>query len=291
MAEGGFFVRIRGKVSGPHPVKSLQRMVRQGMLARIHEVSSDRVAWSRADAYDDLFPQRSANGAPAMAGQRIPREVEPDGEIDFPPVPPPIELAPDFDATPSRPPPVAYWTAPTFGEQRQQPPRSIVPFLVSASAMFLGGAIVMFAAYLCYFAGPSHAQDLAVLAIAGSLCFVVASIPTLVLWLMWLHRAHSIVRAFSSGAYSVTPGMAVGLSFVPFFDAFWVVYMPWRLSEELNRHLAARRLPLVSSVAVMICQITSVIAALPLPAFTPALYAVSMWQLQRGLNKLIAVST
>jgi len=56
MPEAGFFVRVRGRVSGPFDIEALRRMARTGALSRIHEVSPDRTSWARASDYEDLFP-------------------------------------------------------------------------------------------------------------------------------------------------------------------------------------------------------------------------------------------
>ena len=58
MAEATFYVRNRGKISGPFDTAALQKMVRRGLLSRIQEVSADRATWSRAGEYEDLFPAR-----------------------------------------------------------------------------------------------------------------------------------------------------------------------------------------------------------------------------------------
>ena len=64
MAES-YFVRTRGRVSGPFDVGSLQKLVRRGMLSRAHEVSSDRQTWSSAGDFEELFPAAAAAAAPA----------------------------------------------------------------------------------------------------------------------------------------------------------------------------------------------------------------------------------
>jgi hypothetical protein len=55
-----YFVRTRGRVSGPFDVGSLQKLVRRGMLSRAHEVSPDRQTWSSASDFEELFPATAA---------------------------------------------------------------------------------------------------------------------------------------------------------------------------------------------------------------------------------------
>jgi hypothetical protein len=100
---------------------------------------------------------------------------------------------------------------------------------------------------------------------------------------------HRDLQSLSGGQYSISPGKAVGFSFIPAFDAFWAIYMPWRACGELNQHLRSRGLAEVSGGAVLGCQIGSVVTALFLPCLLPVLYAASMWQLQAGMNRLAAV--
>jgi uncharacterized RDD family membrane protein YckC len=65
MAEATFYVRNRGKISGPYDTGGLQKLVRRGLLSRIHEISEDRTTWNRAGDYEDLFPATAAVAAMA----------------------------------------------------------------------------------------------------------------------------------------------------------------------------------------------------------------------------------
>ncbi len=78
MSESTYFVRIRGKVSGPYEIERLRRLVRQGALSRIHELSADRLTWERAGDYEDLFPQPAARpvGASHNSGGDLERVDE-----------------------------------------------------------------------------------------------------------------------------------------------------------------------------------------------------------------------
>jgi hypothetical protein len=63
MAEAIFYVRNRGKISGPYDTVALQKLVRRGLLSRIQEISQDRTTWNRAGEYEDLFPSAVSVGA------------------------------------------------------------------------------------------------------------------------------------------------------------------------------------------------------------------------------------
>src|SRR5687767_3867747 len=64
MAESRYFVRSRGRISGPFDLPGLQKLVRRGQLSRSDQVSPDKVDWSSAGEFEDLFPLR---GTAAMA--------------------------------------------------------------------------------------------------------------------------------------------------------------------------------------------------------------------------------
>src|SRR4051812_5114131 len=56
MSSESYYVRSRGKVTGPFDLSSVQKLVKRGMVSRIHEISSDRVSWTGAGEYEELFP-------------------------------------------------------------------------------------------------------------------------------------------------------------------------------------------------------------------------------------------
>jgi len=110
----------------------------------------------------------------------------------------------------------------------------------------------------------------------------------LILWLVWVYGIHKDLRVLSGGRHTISPGQAVGFSFLPLFDAFWAVYMPVRACGALNQHLAARGLRKASKGTVITCQLFSILFALAIPGLTPILYALSMRTIQKGMNRLIA---
>lgn len=50
-----YYVRLGTRVSGPFDLVSLQRQVRQGVVSRLHQVSSDRITWRSAASVEELF--------------------------------------------------------------------------------------------------------------------------------------------------------------------------------------------------------------------------------------------
>jgi serine/threonine-protein kinase len=52
---GRFWVRLRGKVTGPYDLATLQRQVKQGQVSRLHQVSADQVTWKQAAEIEGLY--------------------------------------------------------------------------------------------------------------------------------------------------------------------------------------------------------------------------------------------
>src|SRR5438105_2674859 len=66
MATDQFYVRIRGKVTGPFRLDQLRSLCNRGQLGRFHEISEDRRAWVGAGSLAGLFP--APHGEPAAKG-------------------------------------------------------------------------------------------------------------------------------------------------------------------------------------------------------------------------------
>ena len=56
--ESTYYIRVRGRVSGPFDIGTLQSQVRRGTLSRIHELSVDKIRWAQASSVDAVFPAR-----------------------------------------------------------------------------------------------------------------------------------------------------------------------------------------------------------------------------------------
>ena len=69
MADAKFYVRSRGKITGPFDVETLTKLVRRGMLTAVDEISENRQSWSRAAEYQDLFPVRQPVAHAARSNQ------------------------------------------------------------------------------------------------------------------------------------------------------------------------------------------------------------------------------
>ena len=70
------------------------------------------------------------------------------------------------------------------------------------------------------------------------------AIAYFVMLLVWTWRVHDRFGLLTQGAYRPTPGMAMGLLFVPVFQWFWLAWILYRLSRHAARTEASgRRVP------------------------------------------------
>lgn len=96
MAGEQYYVRIRGKINGPFDLAGLQKLAARGVVSRLHEVSADKITWTSASEYEQLFPSVGGRGASSAVAE----ETEDDGEygLNTPPLPAP---APQYPPPPS----------------------------------------------------------------------------------------------------------------------------------------------------------------------------------------------
>jgi hypothetical protein len=269
-----------GEAYGPYSAAELRGFAVEGRVGQQSLISVDGAKWHPAARVRGLLePSAPPGPAPDVASVAT---AEAEQYSDAAVATQPIGLA-------YHTPGGSYDTAGAYALPPLRP-RSAVPFCIVAVLMFIAGGIIAVEAYGGRMSSSPRSMDDMAVSLISFAAFFLLSIPALILWLMWVGAAHRDMALLSERNYSISPGQAIGLSFVPVFDAFWVIYMPWRLANELNRHLLARRLRPISAGAVMGCQIGSVVAALFFPGVTPGLYAVSLSQVQAGLNRLATAS-
>ncbi len=68
MSDKVYYLRIRGRVTGPFGADELQRMANMGTLSRAHEVSADGQTWQSANRLEQLF-HAARRASAAMAEQ------------------------------------------------------------------------------------------------------------------------------------------------------------------------------------------------------------------------------
>jgi hypothetical protein len=66
-----YYLRVRGRILGPFSVEKLRSLRTRGQFSRIHEISTDRRAWSPASSIDHLFSSPATATAPAQTPMAV----------------------------------------------------------------------------------------------------------------------------------------------------------------------------------------------------------------------------
>ncbi len=77
MAENDYFVRYRGRVTGPFSPDALARLVRLGTVSRVHELSLDQVTWRQAGSVEELFSRSGAERTVTAPHKAAPADTSP----------------------------------------------------------------------------------------------------------------------------------------------------------------------------------------------------------------------
>ncbi len=69
-----YFFRKNGKIKGPFSVDKLKELSARGMIERTTEISDDKIAWKRADAFRELFSDERKKADPELKKAEPPEE-------------------------------------------------------------------------------------------------------------------------------------------------------------------------------------------------------------------------
>lgn len=290
---------------GPYTGSQLKQMAAEGQIAPTALLSADNVQWAAAAKVKGLFPESVA------ATNAATREAASPLDVPAPPPPMPSETAgdvydvkeelapayPNVTAAPLPMQPLAY--ASSVGPQ----PRNLQWYLICAIAL----AAIGIASQVLNFVGPFQAAAVAprsgaapaaaapammgfAFAFMGLACVALVGVIALyVYYTVWAYKVHQEFAFFSNGAYPITPGKACGFCYIPFFSLFWNCYMPFKLAKAVEWHLGAGRAPrLLSPTAVLTFQIIGVVSGCVAGGLPILFIALSMRQIQNGLNDLWA---
>lgn len=142
---------------------------------------------------------------------------------------------------------------------------------------------------------PGFSPGFLAMSLAGTalrLLAFAASLGLFIYFTVWAYQVHHDMRQLTGGAYPISPGRACGFCWIPFFNLYWIVYMPYKLSEAVDWHLGADR-SVTNPSLVLTFQILQLVVNFACACFlspAPIFYALSMRDLQRGLNELCARS-
>jgi hypothetical protein len=132
------------------------------------------------------------------------------------------------------------------------------------------------------------AAELTVTAIL-SCTFYPALLAMWIYWLVWVYRTHDEIRRYTWYEHPVSAAKALGFCFIPLFNLFWVIYMPYRLAETVAMY-QGRGGVRISPNRVLTYQILAVVPGQCLPGLSMLFYGLSMEVIQRGLNALWAAA-
>ena len=137
---------------------------------------------------------------------------------------------------------------------------------------------------------PSLAEDpnlltKFILFLTAGLLVPVASLAMFIYYTVWVYKIHEEMRCFTDGQYPISPGKACGYCWIPFYNLYWLVHMPWVLSEEINSYLDQRSEP-VNSGGVMTLGILAFIPGAFIGGLSLVFRGWTMNLIQNGLNSL-----
>jgi S1-C subfamily serine protease len=84
MSDSPFYVRSKGKITGPFDLATVQKLARRGTVSRLDDLSRNRVNWEPASTMPSLFPPEPSGGDGSAANAR------PSPQVNVP-QPPPIQ--------------------------------------------------------------------------------------------------------------------------------------------------------------------------------------------------------
>ena len=128
---------------------------------------------------------------------------------------------------------------------------------------------------------PSEASVL-VFRGAAWLALIVAAGCT-IYWLVWVWIVHREMQVFAGGQYPISPAQALGFCFIPLFNLFWMVWMPYRLARDLEFRLDPRH---VRPGRVLTCQILALVPGGCLWGLGSFFRGIAMNSIQSSLNEL-----
>lgn len=225
-----WFYDVNGQRKGPISTQEFKTLARGGRIDRETLVWKEGLTdWVRAKQVKGIFkdppplPQQASKGPPPLPQAR--------------PQPPPLPAGRDAPST-------AHQDIPPHANQPKaaKPPSALAP----VTCLIAGNAL----AALCLVATAKGSAEATVLL---ALLTIAVWVGCLAVEAIFIHRAWS----FLPDPYrTISPGKAVGLMFIPFFNLFWVFYAVHELTKQMNAYLKDR------GIKVLIAESTSLGACL-----------------------------
>tara|TARA_Y100001970_G_scaffold163968_1_gene200354 strand:- start:249 stop:794 length:546 start_codon:yes stop_codon:yes gene_type:complete len=99
--------------------------------------------------------------------------------------------------------------------------------------MMWGGLIVMISAGM--YGNPYYMDEEMIL--VGVVIMLIGFIVSTISVVLWCILTHKLWAAIQGPSSRTTPGQAVGLMFVPFFNLYWWFQAVWGWSVDYNKHI------------------------------------------------------
>ena len=281
MAEYWWRENAESPAQGPVDAQRLRELAAAGQLTPDAQVSQDTLTWHRAADVKNLFPTTSAPAGPTVSQ------------------PPPFPVSPQMQPVP--PAPMPYYSHAAYPEEGTPgTPRNLMWFLICGIVVGILGAAVVVVAMI---QGVRDAQ--AISAASGprpplvpppgtseadpvlgvGYCFTgIIALVMFIYWLVWVYKVHDEIRRYTGGRHSVSPGQALGFSFIPLFNLFWNIYMPYQLAVTVQNLKGGQGRP--SPGLVMALQIMAIIPGCCIYGLAPLFMAIVAYNIQEGLNDL-----
>ena len=104
-------------------------------------------------------------------------------------------------------------------------------------------------------------------------------------WCVWVYRIHREFREFTYASHPISPGRAVGFCFIPLFNLYWMVYMPYQLAKSTHGYLRTGT-TVVNPSLVLTFQILAIVPGGCLHGLNMLFMALAARSMQNGLNEL-----
>lgn len=291
---------------GPLTGEQIKRLAAAGHLTSSALLSADNVKWTAASKVKGLFPERVP--PPAVAAcEPIPLAAP--GAADLYDL---VEAATPAQPVFATPAPIASQPL-AYASNVMPHPRNVQWYMVCASIVLTLGIISRVLDFT-YNVGSSFtgtfrsvqrsnapsgfglrgagtaADDepslvLLIFSAILAIGIVVGAVGLYIYFTIWAYLAHRDFRQFTLGAYPIGPGRACGFCWIPLFNLFWLVYMPYKLAESVEWHLGPGR-PIVTPRNILWMQLGAIIAGCCVAGLPNFLHASTAKQIQTGLNAL-----
>ena len=107
----------------------------------------------------------------------------------------------------------------------------------------------------------------------------------LIYWLVWVYKVHKEMRVYTNFGYAISPGKALGFCFIPLFNIFWRIYMPYKLAEGVRQYLGHRS-RVFDPGSVLAFYILALVPGSCVLGLDLLFTGLGMREVQKGLNVL-----